>query len=151
VTTATNPDRRHLQSTRLNELDPKPEKSRRSSDRKARTGRRRSAFILRTGGLALANGNLYVADTNNHAIRVVDLKTKRASTLAYQRSHAAAKNMQALETALVQTPKRSKSRRKSFARREWALQIDVELPAATISIRSRRSVTKFQSTARVDS
>jgi DNA-binding beta-propeller fold protein YncE len=33
------------------------------------------------GGLALANGKLYVADTNNHAIRVVDLKTERASTL----------------------------------------------------------------------
>ena len=33
------------------------------------------------GGLALANGKLYVADTNNHAIRVVDLKTKQASTL----------------------------------------------------------------------
>ena len=33
------------------------------------------------GGLALANGKLYIADTNNHAIRVVDLKTKQASTL----------------------------------------------------------------------
>jgi thiol-disulfide isomerase/thioredoxin len=33
------------------------------------------------GGLALANGKLYIADTNNHAIRVVDLKTRQASTL----------------------------------------------------------------------
>ena len=33
------------------------------------------------GGLALANDKLYIADTNNHAIRVVDLKTKQASTL----------------------------------------------------------------------
>ncbi|HVF23974.1 MAG TPA: thioredoxin-like domain-containing protein [Pyrinomonadaceae bacterium] len=33
------------------------------------------------GGLALANSKLYIADTNNHAIRVVDLKTKQASTL----------------------------------------------------------------------
>lgn len=33
------------------------------------------------GGLAVLNGKLYVADTNNHAIRVVDLKTKQVSTL----------------------------------------------------------------------
>jgi thiol-disulfide isomerase/thioredoxin len=33
------------------------------------------------GGLSAANGKLYVADTNNHAIRVVDLKTKATITL----------------------------------------------------------------------
>jgi thiol-disulfide isomerase/thioredoxin len=33
------------------------------------------------GGLSIANGKLYVADTNNHAVRVVDVKTKRTSTL----------------------------------------------------------------------
>jgi DNA-binding beta-propeller fold protein YncE len=32
-------------------------------------------------GLSIANGKLYVADTNNHAIRVVDLKSKKTSTL----------------------------------------------------------------------
>src|SRR6266542_1126393 len=32
-------------------------------------------------GLSVANGKLYIADTNNHAIRVVDLKTKESSTL----------------------------------------------------------------------
>lgn len=34
------------------------------------------------GGLTVAKGKLYVADTNNHAIRVVDLKTKETKTLA---------------------------------------------------------------------
>jgi len=34
------------------------------------------------GGLTLAGDKLYVADTNNHAIRVVDLKTKQTKTLA---------------------------------------------------------------------
>ncbi|MFN2530195.1 MAG: thioredoxin-like domain-containing protein [Pyrinomonadaceae bacterium] len=33
------------------------------------------------GGLSVANGKLYVADTNNHAVRVVDLKTKEGRTL----------------------------------------------------------------------
>ena len=33
------------------------------------------------GGLSAANNKLYVADTNNHAIRVVDLKTKQTTTL----------------------------------------------------------------------
>ncbi len=32
-------------------------------------------------GLSIAAGKLYVADTNNHAIRVVDLQTKMVSTL----------------------------------------------------------------------
>jgi len=33
------------------------------------------------GGLSLANGKLYIADTNNHAVRVIDLSTKQTSTL----------------------------------------------------------------------
>ena len=33
-------------------------------------------------GLSLANGKLYVADTNAHRIRVVDMKTKELTTLA---------------------------------------------------------------------
>jgi hypothetical protein len=33
------------------------------------------------GGLALANDKLFIADTNNHAIRVADLKTKKVTTL----------------------------------------------------------------------
>lgn len=32
-------------------------------------------------GLSIADGKLFVADTNNHAIRLVDLKTKQTSTL----------------------------------------------------------------------
>lgn len=33
------------------------------------------------GGLSVARGKLYIADTNNHAIRVIDLATKQTSTL----------------------------------------------------------------------
>ena len=39
------------------------------------------ATFYEPAGLSIANDKLYVADTNNHAIRVVDLKTKRVSTL----------------------------------------------------------------------
>jgi hypothetical protein len=34
------------------------------------------------GGLAIAGEKLFIADTNNHAIRVVDLKTKETTTLS---------------------------------------------------------------------
>ncbi|HEV7798280.1 MAG TPA: thioredoxin-like domain-containing protein, partial [Pyrinomonadaceae bacterium] len=40
-----------------------------------------SASFYEPGGLTVANGKLYIADTNNHAVRVVDLKTKQTSTL----------------------------------------------------------------------
>lgn len=40
-----------------------------------------SPSFYEPGGLSVANGKLYIADTNNHAIRVVDLKTKATSTL----------------------------------------------------------------------
>lgn len=41
----------------------------------------RSPSFYEPAGLSVANGRLYVADTNNHAVRVVDLKTKETSTL----------------------------------------------------------------------
>lgn len=40
-----------------------------------------AAMFYEPGGLSIANDKLYVADTNNHAVRVVDLKTKQTSTL----------------------------------------------------------------------
>jgi hypothetical protein len=40
-----------------------------------------SASFYEPGGLSVANDKLFVADTNNHAVRVVDLKTKNTSTL----------------------------------------------------------------------
>ncbi len=43
-----------------------------------------SPSFYEPGGLSVANGKLYIADTNNHGIRVVDLKTKQTSTLNIQ-------------------------------------------------------------------
>lgn len=40
-----------------------------------------NAKFYEPGGITIANGKLYIADTNNHAVRVADLKTKTVSTL----------------------------------------------------------------------
>lgn len=40
-----------------------------------------SPSFYEPGGLTVANGKLYVADTNNHAVRVIDLKTRDTKTL----------------------------------------------------------------------
>ena len=89
-----------------------------------------SASFYEPGGLALANDKLYVADTNNHAIRVVDLKTKRVSTLRLNGLTPPAQNMQALETAVGPNAEEVKTAsQKLRAGSDAALQIDVELPA----------------------
>ena len=40
-----------------------------------------NAQFYEPGGLSIADGKLYIADTNNHAIRVADLHTKQVTTL----------------------------------------------------------------------
>ena len=42
------------------------------------------AQFFEPGGLSIAAGTLYVADTNNHAIRTIDLETLQVSTLELQ-------------------------------------------------------------------
>ena len=39
------------------------------------------AAFSEPGGLSFANGNLYIADTNNHQVRVVDIETWQVGTL----------------------------------------------------------------------
>ena len=115
---------------KLKELDPKNERVRTFLG----TGKPGQAdgatpSFYEPGGLALANGNLYVADTNNHAIRVIDLKTKKASTLRLTGLTPPAKNMQALETAVGPNAEEVKvAAQKIRTGANGALQIDVELP-----------------------
>jgi DNA-binding beta-propeller fold protein YncE len=81
------------------------------------------------GGLALANGNLYVADTNNHAVRVIDLKTKRAATLRISGLTPPLKNVQALESATGPNAEEIKvAAQKLRSGANGFLQIDIELP-----------------------
>ena len=46
-----------------------------------RDGPGQQAEFHEPGGLDVANGTLYIADTNNHAIRVADLGSQQVSTL----------------------------------------------------------------------
>ncbi|HKG78004.1 MAG TPA: thioredoxin-like domain-containing protein, partial [Pyrinomonadaceae bacterium] len=89
-----------------------------------------SASFYEPGGLTVAHDKLYVADTNNHAIRVVDLKTKQASTLRINGLTPPAKNVQALDSDAgpnAEEVKVAAQRLRSGA--SGFLQIDVELPA----------------------
>ena len=55
-------------------------------------GPARSALFYEPEGLAIANGKMYIADTNNHAIRVATLSTGSVSTLRTQRLASTTKN-----------------------------------------------------------
>jgi thiol-disulfide isomerase/thioredoxin len=89
-----------------------------------------SPSFYEPGGLSIAGDKLYVADTNNHAIRVVDLKTKRASTLRINGLTPPAKNVQALESASGPNAEEIKvAAQKLRTGANSFLQIDVELPA----------------------
>jgi thiol-disulfide isomerase/thioredoxin len=88
-----------------------------------------SPSFYEPGGLTIANGKLYVADTNNHAIRVVDLKTKQASTLRLNGLTPPPKNMQALESADGPNAEETKAAAQELrAGANGFLQIDVQLP-----------------------
>ena len=83
------------------------------------------------GGLAQANGKLYIADTNNHAIRVVDLKTKHASTLRIDGlTPPATKNLATTETAAAPNAEEIKLQPQQLRTGTNAvLEINVDLPA----------------------
>ncbi len=82
------------------------------------------------GGLSVAGDKLYVADTNNHAIRVVDLKTKETTTLQIKGLQPPALNQAAAEISEA-TPNSQEIRLAPQKVRagETAILINVELPA----------------------
>jgi thiol-disulfide isomerase/thioredoxin/sugar lactone lactonase YvrE len=82
------------------------------------------------GGLTVAGDKLYVADTNNHAIRVVDLKTKETKTLPIKGLQPPASNQTATANAEV-TPNAEeiKLAPQKIHTGDGALSINVELPA----------------------
>jgi hypothetical protein len=56
------------------------------------------------GGLSFANGKLYVADTNNHAVRVVDLASGQTTTLPLRGLRPPAASVKRLEANAADSP-----------------------------------------------
>ncbi|HET6854561.1 MAG TPA: thioredoxin-like domain-containing protein [Pyrinomonadaceae bacterium] len=116
---------------KIKELDPKREKvTSLLGTGKPGQADGASPSFYEPAGLTLAHEKLYVADTNNHAIRVVDLKTKQTSTLRINGLTPPAKNMEALDTAVGPNAEEIKvPAQRLRSGTNAALQIEVELPA----------------------
>jgi DNA-binding beta-propeller fold protein YncE len=63
-----------------------------------------TASFYEPGGLSVAGGKLYVADTNNHAVRVIDLRDRRTSTLSLRGLRPPAASVKKLEEQAATTP-----------------------------------------------
>jgi len=80
------------------------------------------------GGLAVAGDKLYVADTNNHAIRVVDLKTKETRTLPIKGLQPPPANQAAATSDAMPNAEEITLPLQKVRTGEAALLINVELP-----------------------
>ena len=81
------------------------------------------------GGLAVTADKLYVADTNNHAIRVVDLKTKETKTLQIKGLQPPAVNQTATNDEVVPNAEQITLPLQKLRAGDAAFVINVELPA----------------------
>ena len=93
-----------------------------------------SPSFYEPGGLSIANGKLYIADTNNHAIRVVDLRTKQTATLPIKGLRPPETNMMKLaegDTGAAPNAEEIKlaPQRLQHGTSNGALVVDVALPA----------------------
>jgi len=87
-----------------------------------------SPSFYEPGGLSIANGKLYVADTNNHAIRVLDLKTKETKTLRISGLVPPAKPSEATDAVAPNAEEIKIATQPLRAINDGILLIDVELP-----------------------
>jgi thiol-disulfide isomerase/thioredoxin len=81
------------------------------------------------GGLAVAGDKLYVADTDNHAIRVVDLKTKETRTLSIKGLQPPAATEVAASDDAAPNAEEIKLPLQKVRAGEATIVINVELPA----------------------
>lgn len=79
-------------------------------------------------GLSIAGGRLYVADTNNHAIRVVDLRTKTVSTLRIEGLTPPVETRSATDD-FSPNLKENKTDVKEIGEGAQTVQVEVKLPA----------------------
>jgi thiol-disulfide isomerase/thioredoxin/DNA-binding beta-propeller fold protein YncE len=80
------------------------------------------------GGLSIAKGKLYVADTNNHAIRVVDLNTKATKTLPIKGLQPPATNQTAATNEVAPNAEEITLPSQKLRAGDAAVLINVELP-----------------------
>ena len=80
------------------------------------------------GGLAIAGEKLFVADTNNHAIRVVDLKTKETKTLVIKDLQPPALS-QTSNSATAPNEEEIKLPSQKLKTGDGSVTINVQLPA----------------------
>lgn len=89
-----------------------------------------SPSFYEPGGLSVANNKLYVADTNNHAVRVVDLKTKATSTLNIKGLEPPAANLKTATDEEGPNAEEIKvATQRVRANNKGSLIVNVELPA----------------------
>lgn len=81
------------------------------------------------GGLAVTADKLYVADTNNHAIRVVDLKTKETKTLQIKGLQPPVSNQMATNDEVAPNAEEITLPIQKLRTDNAAVVINVELPA----------------------
>jgi DNA-binding beta-propeller fold protein YncE len=89
------------------------------------------ASFYEPGGLSVAGDKLYVADTNNHAVRVVDLKTRQTSTLRIKGLQPPAAMTAPAEAAAAPAPNGEEIKlapQRLRAQTEGSLLLDVKLP-----------------------
>ena len=88
----------------------------------------KSPQFYEPGGLSIANGKMYIADTDNHSIRVVDLKSKETSTLTIAGLKAVSLPKSTAEFFPNLTPVEAVPQKIS-AGKSGELVLDVKLPA----------------------
>ena len=81
------------------------------------------------GGLAVAGDKLYVADTNNHAVRVVNLKTKETQTLQIKGLQPPAASQTSADVEIAPNLEEIKPAPQKVRIGQSILLINVELPA----------------------
>ena len=81
------------------------------------------------GGLSVADGKLYVADTNNHAIRVADLAARQVSTLPLRGLGAPSVAAADLSDLLADTARVALAASPVRPGGEGTLVLDIRLPA----------------------
>lgn len=79
-------------------------------------------------GLSIADGKLYIADTNNHAIRVVDLQTKMVSTLKIEGLKPPAESMTETENYSPNLKENKTEIKEVSVNSNNSLQFQIKLP-----------------------